>query len=82
MSQTFPPDVQAFVDQAVSRGDYANEDELLARAVRVLREVTERHQALRADIQEAISELDDGKGEPWDPDVLKAEVDRKLDAAT
>ena len=81
MSQSFPPDVQAFVNQAVSRGEYANEGELLARAVRVLCEVTERRQALRADIQEAISELDAGKGEPWDPDTMKAELDRELDAS-
>lgn len=79
MSQVLPQDVQAFVDHAVSCGQYSSEAELLAQAVRVLREVTERHQALREDILEAIAELDADRGEPWDAEALKAELDRDLD---
>ncbi len=74
MSETLPPDVQQFVRQAVANGEYATEDEVLTQAVRVLREVSQRHEALRADIQVAIDELDRGEGEPWDLEDIKAEV--------
>jgi len=80
MSETLPPDVQQFVRQAISNGEYATEEEVLTQAVRVLREVTERHQALRDDVQAAVDEIDAGKGESWNADEIKAELDQQLDA--
>jgi putative addiction module CopG family antidote len=74
MSQTLPPDVQQFVRQAIANGEYATEEELFTEAVRVLREVTERHRTLRADIQLAIDALDRGEGRPLDMGDIKAEV--------
>lgn len=80
MSETLPPDVQQFVQQAIANGEYATERELLTEAVRVLREVTERHQALRADIQLAIDAFDRGEGQPLDMGDIKAEVARNYQA--
>jgi putative addiction module CopG family antidote len=80
MSETLPPDVQQFVRQAIANGEYATEQELFTEAVRVLREVTERHQALRADIQLAIDALDRGEGQPLDMADIKAQVARNYQA--
>jgi antitoxin ParD1/3/4 len=82
MNESLPSDVQAFVKQAIASGDYASEDEVLAQAVRVLKEVTDRHQALRGDIQVAIDEIDRGEGKSWNADEIKAELDKELDANT
>ena len=40
----------------------------------VLKEVTDRHQALRDDIQVAIDEIDHGQGKPWNAEEIKAEL--------
>lgn len=80
MSETLPPDVRQFVQQAIANGEYATEDEVITQAVRVLRDITERHQKLRADVQAAVDEVDAGKGEPWNADEIKAELDEQLDA--
>ena len=80
MSETLPPDVQQFVQQVIANGEYATEDEVITQAVRVLRDMTERHQTLRADVQAAVDEVDAGKGEPWNAEKIKAELDEQLDA--
>jgi len=82
MSDTFPQDVQEFVQQAIANGEYANEDEVVIAGVRALRELKQRHTELRQDIQVAIDELDRGDGEPWDADAIKAEFDGSLGANT
>ncbi len=74
MSETFPPDVQEFVKQVVAAGEYGNEDEVMIAGVRALRELRQRHDELRQDIQVAIDELDRGEGEPLDMVAIKAEV--------
>ena len=56
-------------------------DEVLAAGVRALRELTQRHAALQADIQVGIDQLDRGEGEPWDGEAMKAKLDRQLDAS-
>jgi len=81
MSELLPTDVQDFVKQALATGDYASEEEVLVAGVRALRELTQRHAALRADIQIGIDELDRGEGTSWDGDAIKAELDRQLDAS-
>ena len=74
MSEAFPPDVQEFVEQLVAAGEYGNEGEVMIAGVRALRELKQRHEALRQDIQVAIDELDQGEGEPLDMDAIKTEV--------
>ncbi len=74
MSETLPPDVQEFVKQVVAAGEYGSEDEVMIAGVRALRELRQRHDELRQDIQVAIDELDRGEGEPLDMVAIKAEV--------
>lgn len=77
MPTTLPPDVRQFVDNAIASGEYQSEDEVLVSAVRVLRELKERHEALRRDIQQAIESLDRGEGTPLNMDEIKGELSQR-----
>ena len=74
MPTTLPPDARQFVENAIASGEYRSESEVLAAAVRVLRELTERHETLRRDIQQAIVSLDRGKGTPLNMNEIKSEL--------
>ena len=80
MSESLPADVREFVKQAVATGEFSNEDEVVVAAVRTFRELTQRHEALRADIQLAIDEFDRGEGQPLDLADIKSEVARNYQA--
>lgn len=80
MKQAYPPDVLQFVQGSLESGKYASEDDVLVAGVRALREVTQRRQSLRDDIEAALVEIDAGQGEPWDVDRIKAELLAQLDA--
>jgi len=77
MPTTLPPDVRQFVDNAIASGEYQSEDEVVISAVRVLRELNERHEALRRDIQQAIASLDRGEGTPLNMDEIKSELSQR-----
>jgi len=77
MPTTLPPDVRQFVDNAIASGEYQSEDEVLISAVRVLRELNERHEDLRRDIQQAIASLDRGEGTPLNMDEIKSELSQR-----
>jgi putative addiction module CopG family antidote len=80
MKHAYPPDVLQFVQRSLETGEYASEDEVVVAGMRALREVKQRHQSLRDDIQAALAEIDAGLGEPWDVDSIKAELVAQLDA--
>jgi putative addiction module CopG family antidote len=77
MRTTLPPDVRQFVDNAIASGEYQSEDEVVISAVRVLRELNERHEALRRDIQQAIASLDREEGTPLNMDEIKSELSQR-----
>lgn len=70
-----------FVQRSLETGEYASEDDVVFAGVRALRDVKQRHQSLRDDIQAALAEIDAGLGEPWDVDGIKAELVAQLEAA-
>jgi putative addiction module CopG family antidote len=72
MKHTYPPDVLQFVQRSLETGEYASEDDVVVAGMRALRELKQRHQSLRDDIQAAVAEIDAGQGEPWDVDGIKA----------
>ncbi|HKQ46494.1 MAG TPA: type II toxin-antitoxin system ParD family antitoxin [Phycisphaerae bacterium] len=78
MTVEVPLDLQQYVEDQVATGAYANERDVIADAVRVLRELRKRHDALRQDIQAAIAESKRGESEPLDIDEIKAEGRRRL----
>lgn len=81
MQESYPPDVQQFMQEKLDSGEYGSEGDLLADAVRVLRVVGKHHSQLREDIHAGLEELDEGKGEPWDVDSMKEELGNQLDKA-
>jgi putative addiction module CopG family antidote len=62
MSQSLPPELERFIEQAIASGQYATREELLADAVRLLREHQLRLDELRLDIQEGYDEIRRGEG--------------------
>jgi putative addiction module CopG family antidote len=62
MSYAFPSELQQLVQNELAKGNYANEDEVLLQAMRVLREREEAVQQWRAEIRSRIESLDRGQG--------------------
>ena len=76
---TFPPDIEAYVQQKIAEGRFKSREELTLAADRVYRDMEQRHEQLKADIQAAIAEADAGKSAPLDIAALKAELMDELD---
>lgn len=62
MSTALPSDLQQFVAQELAAGHYASEEELVASAVRRLRDNEERIREIKDEIQRRIDSLDRGEG--------------------
>jgi len=77
---TLPPDLEAFVEQKISSGQFSSRDELTAEAVRLLRDLEVKRQQLKSDVQAAIDEADQGLCEPLDAEAIKAELNAEFDA--
>jgi putative addiction module CopG family antidote len=77
---TFPPDLEAYIQQKVTSGQFSSPHELTIEALRLYREIETKRAQLKADIQEAIDEADRGLCEPLDIDAIKAELDADLDS--
>jgi putative addiction module CopG family antidote len=80
MKHAYPPDIEQFVQEALQTGEYGSEDDVVFAAVRALREIKRKHQALRNDVRAAIDEIEQGQGEPWDFEDLKARLTEELDS--
>jgi len=80
ISVSLPADIEQFVHQAVSEGNYPNEQELVADAVRLLRDSKARHHRLRAEIDEALASVDRGEGIEIDSDEALAAFFDELEA--
>lgn len=59
---SMPSEIVQFIEREIASGRYRSEDELVLDAVKVLRELKERHRGLCNDIQQGMRELDDGRG--------------------
>jgi putative addiction module CopG family antidote len=76
---TYPPDLEAYVQQKLATGQFGSREELAIEAVRLYKEMEAKHEQLKADIQAAIKEADDGKCEPLDIEAIQAELLEELD---
>lgn len=72
MSHSFPHDLSDYMAREVARGAYDSENDLVMDAVRMHRELKQRHQELRADIDLAIKQADAGESRAMDLDAIKA----------
>lgn len=71
---TFPPDIEAYVQQKIASGQFHSRDELSVEAVRIYRDLEARHAQLESDVQAAIDEADRGLSVPLDIEAIKAEL--------
>ena len=77
---TYPPDLEAYVQQKIAAGDFSSREELTIEAVRLYREVERKRAQLKSDVQAAIDEADRGLCEPLDIEAIKAELENELDS--
>jgi antitoxin ParD1/3/4 len=78
---SIPQDLGEFLQNAVASGRYQSEAEVICEGLRLLRDRERRIQSLREELKPALEELDRGEGKPLDPDSIKAEGRRRLEAA-
>ena len=63
-----------YVQDQLDSAQYDSEEDLLVDAIRIHRELSQRHKQLREDIQAGIASLDAGEGKPHSMDDVKARV--------
>jgi putative addiction module CopG family antidote len=78
MLNKLPADLEQFMEQELAAGKYASREELVAEAVRLLREREHRVNELREEILPALERLDRGEGEPLDAEDIKARGMKRL----
>lgn len=75
MQVTIPPELEAYVEARVARGDYANLEELVKDSIRLLEKVDalaqRKFEELRESVQRAAEQLDRGEGVPFTEDVAE-----------
>ncbi len=76
MTVEIPPEYQQIVADAISRGEFKTEGEMVAEALRVLEERRQTTEYLRGEMQVGLDELDRGEYEEFDEHSLKEFFDR------
>jgi antitoxin ParD1/3/4 len=72
MTVSMPPDLNAFVHQAVTTGMYESEEAVIVAGLRLLQERERRLEELRAELLPALESLDRGEGKPLDiEDIIR-----------
>ena len=78
MSKTYPPELQEFVQHELATGPFHSEDELLVAALTVYRDLKQRHEELRRDVQLSLEQAERGEVGPLDIDAIKSELTHEL----
>ena len=79
MTTPLPADLEQYVEEKVAAGEFASRDAFVREAVRIYRELELRHDLLRADIQAAIKQSDDGMSAPLDMEAIQGELVEEID---
>jgi len=58
MPDAYPPDLRDFVNQKIAAGLFRSADEFAVEAASLYRELDQRHQELKQDVQEGIDQLE------------------------
>ena len=75
----YPPELEAYIEQKVQSGEFSSRDDFQAEAIRLYRELEQRHQALKLDVAAALAESEQGESIPLDLDALKQELINEVD---
>ncbi len=73
------PDLEQYVQQKVASGQFASSEEFAVEAMRLYRELEDRHASLKADVQVALEQSARGESAPLDMDAIKRELIDELD---
>jgi len=79
MTAPLPADLEQYVAEKVAAGVFTSRDALVLEAVRVYRQLELRHDLLKADIQAAIQQSDEGLSEALDIESIQRELVEELD---
>lgn len=71
MAVTIPEELQSFVSRSVASGRFRSEDEAVTEALSLLQYRETRLDALRADLQVGVNQLDGGRKKPLDIEAIK-----------
>jgi putative addiction module CopG family antidote len=80
MTLSLPPDLNAFVHQAVATGMYESEEAVIVAGLRSLQEGQRCLEDLHAELQPALDALDRGEGRPLDFEDIKSRGRQRLAA--
>ncbi len=78
MSRQLSPRHEALVERIVASGEYADADQAIGAALRLLDDRLQGVRELRAKLQVGLDQLDRGEGEEWSP-LLMARLSREAD---
>jgi Arc/MetJ-type ribon-helix-helix transcriptional regulator len=78
MTAPLPADLEQYVAEKVAAGVFTSRDALVLEAVRVYRDLELRHDSLKADIQAAIQESDQGLSASLDIEAIQRELGEEL----
>ena len=62
MTVEIPPERQQYLQEKVARGEFESEAEFVSEAMKLYRDLEERHERLRSDVRHAIGQMDRGEG--------------------
>ncbi|MEP3480589.1 MAG: type II toxin-antitoxin system ParD family antitoxin [Fuerstiella sp.] len=71
MAVTIPEELQSFVSRSVASGRFRSEEEAVTEALSLLQQPEAKLDALRADLQVGIDQLDVGQKKPLDIEAIK-----------
>jgi putative addiction module CopG family antidote len=73
------PDLEQYVQQKIASGQFASPEEFALAAMRLYRDLEDRHESLKRDVQAALEQSERGQSEPFDLDSIKRELTEELD---
>jgi Arc/MetJ-type ribon-helix-helix transcriptional regulator len=73
---SLPVEFENYVQEKVASGQFATPDAFVAEAVRLYRELEERHAKLRGDVEHAMEQFERGESEMLDVSAVKEKARR------
>ena len=70
VSVTIPADLQPFVESEMSTGRFEDEGQLVTKSLELYREMKQRHDQLRARVQQSLEEAARGEIEEFDVEAI------------
>ena len=73
-----PEEMEAFVRAEIAQGAAEDEADFLAKAVEMYRELKNRHEDLRSQVQESIAQYERGEARSLDTEATQKEARRRF----